>query len=113
MCIRIALKTEAPFAFAGIWSTVHDRAGRPQHTFAIITTDANDLVAQIHNRMPVVLHARNEEDWLNPQLPLDDAQAMLIPFPAELITAYPMSTKINSPAYNTPDAVQPVSPREA
>jgi putative SOS response-associated peptidase YedK len=52
---RIALKTEEPFAFAGLWSTVHDPAGKRHTTFTIITTDANTLVAQIHNRMPVIL----------------------------------------------------------
>jgi putative SOS response-associated peptidase YedK len=56
---RIALTTEEPFAFAGIWSTVHDKDGAPHPTFAIITTEANDLVAHIHPRMPVILR---EED---------------------------------------------------
>ena len=91
---RITLKTEEPFAFAGIWSTVHDAAGQEQQTFAIITTEANELMAPIHNRMPVILQERDEEDWLNPQISLDDVQAMLAPFPAELLTAYTSSTWI-------------------
>lgn len=64
---RIALKTEAPFAFAGIWSTVHNAVGQPQTTFAIITTESNELVAQIHHRMPVILGEEDEKDWLNPR----------------------------------------------
>jgi putative SOS response-associated peptidase YedK len=103
---RIAFKTEEPFAFAGIWSTVHDAHGKEQQTFAIITTEANALVAQIHNRMPVILHERDEEDWLNPQLPLAEAQALLVPFPAELLTAYEVSPRVNSPAHNTPELIQ-------
>jgi putative SOS response-associated peptidase YedK len=47
---RIALKTEEPFAFAGIWSTVHDAQGGVHPTFAILTTEANALVSQIHTR---------------------------------------------------------------
>jgi putative SOS response-associated peptidase YedK len=105
---RIALKTEEPFAFAGLWSSVHDRAGNRHITFAIITTEANALVEQIHDRMPVILQEKNEEGWLNPQLPLEDAQAMLIPCPAEILTAYAVSPKVNSPAFNTPEALQPV-----
>ena len=105
---RITLKTEEPFAFAGLWSTVHDRAGNAHTTFAIITTEANALVAQIHNRMPVILQEQVEEDWLNPQLPLEDAQAMLVPFPAERMTAYEVSPKVNSPAHNTPDVMDRV-----
>ena len=105
---RIALKTEAPFAFAGIWSTVHTAAGQPQTTFAIITTESNERVAQIHHRMPVILREEDEEDWLNPHLPLAEAQAMLTPFPAERLTAYKVSTKVNAVAHNTPEVMQRV-----
>jgi putative SOS response-associated peptidase YedK len=105
---RIALKTEEPFAFAGIWSTVHDAHGKEQHRFAIITTVANKLVAQIHNRMPVLLDARDEKAWLNPSLPLGEAQELLVPFPADLMTAYEVSTKVNTPAHNTPDVIERV-----
>jgi putative SOS response-associated peptidase YedK len=106
---RIALKTEEPFAFAGIWSTVHDAQGVVQPTFAILTTEANALVAQIHTRMPAILHAEDEADWLNPKLSLDAAQALLVPLPAELLMAYEVSPKINSPVYNTPEALQPIA----
>ena len=56
----------------------------------------------------MVLEEKDEEDWLNPQLPLAEAQAMLAPYPAELFTMYEVSAKVNSPAFNTPDAVHPV-----
>jgi putative SOS response-associated peptidase YedK len=103
---RIALKTGEPFAFAGLWSTVHDAAGIPHTTFAIITTDANVLVAHIHNRMPVILQPEAEQDWLNPELPLTEAEAKLLPFPAELLIMYEVSARVNSPAFNTPEAIQ-------
>jgi putative SOS response-associated peptidase YedK len=105
---RIAFKTEEPFAFAGIWSTVHDKNGRPHPTFAIITTEANELVAHIHSRMPVILREEDENDWLNPQLLLADAQALLAPYPADLLTMYEVSAKVNSPTYNLPEAIRPV-----
>src|SRR6266436_3739953 len=88
---RIALKTEEPFAFAGIWSAIHDAQGVAQPTFAILTTEANALVAQIHIRMPVILREQDEADWLNPSLALDAVQALLVPFPAELLMAYEVS----------------------
>jgi putative SOS response-associated peptidase YedK len=106
---RIALKTEKPFAFAGIWSAIHDAQGVVQPTFAILTTEANALVAQIHTRMPVILREQDEVDWLNPSLALDEAQALLIPLPAELLMAYEVSPKVNSPTYNSPDLLQPVA----
>ena len=102
---RITLKTEEPFAFAGIWSTVQNSAGEDERTFAILTTNANDLVAQIHNRMPVILPEDAEQDWLNEQLALEEAQALLAPYPAALMTAYEVSSKVNSPANNTPEVI--------
>lgn len=107
---RIALKSGAPFVFAGIWSTVHDPSGHPYTTFAILTTEANALVAQIHTRMPVILHARDESTWLDQHCSLEEAQALLMPFTAELLTLYEVSPKVNSPVYNTPDALHPVAP---
>jgi putative SOS response-associated peptidase YedK len=106
---RIALKTEEPFAFAGIWSTVHDAQGEVQPTFAILTTEANTLVSPIHTRMPVILREQDEADWLNPGLALDAAQALLVPVPADLLMAYEVSPKVNSPAFNIPEALQPVA----
>ncbi len=106
---RIALKTEKPFAFAGIWSTVHDAQGVVQPTFAILTTEANALVSQIHTRMPVILREQDEADWLNPSLALAAAQALLVPLPAELLMAYEVSPKVNSPTYNSLDLLQPVA----
>jgi putative SOS response-associated peptidase YedK len=106
---RIALKSGAPFAFAGIWSTVHDPSGHPYKTFAVLTIEANELVAQIHNRMPVILHACDEAVWLDPRRTLDEAQALLVSFPADLLTLYEVSPKINSSVYNIPEALHPVS----
>src|SRR5262249_3997222 len=105
---RIALKTEQPFAFAGIWSMVHDAQGGVHPTFAIITTESNALVAQIHTRMPVILREQDESDWLNPHLSVEAAQALLAPFPADRLRMYKVSAKVNSPGYNTPEALQPI-----
>jgi putative SOS response-associated peptidase YedK len=106
---RMTLKHGEPCAFAGIWSAVHDPLGQPYTTFAIITMEANALVAQVHTRMPVILHARDEACWLDTCVALKDVQALLVPYPAELLTLAEVSSKVNSPAYNTPDLLQPVS----
>jgi putative SOS response-associated peptidase YedK len=106
---RIALKTEEPFAFAGIWSTVHDAQDRLVTTFAIITTDANGVVAEVHDRMPVILHPQDEAAWVNPESSPEQAQALLRPFPAELLSVYAVSPKVNAPAHNTPDILRRVA----
>jgi putative SOS response-associated peptidase YedK len=105
---RITLKTDEPFAFAGLWSEVHDKDGTPRQTFAIITTEANDLMSKIHDRMPVILHEEDEEPWLDPGLSLNDAESLLCPFPAQMMHMYEVSTRVNSPRYNKADLIEPV-----
>jgi putative SOS response-associated peptidase YedK len=106
---RVALKTGEPFAFAGIWSLGRDGQRRPWSSFAIITTAANRLVAQLHHRMPVILHPEDEAIWLSPETSVQQAQACLKPFPAHLLRLTPVSPKVNSPAYNAPDLLQRVT----
>jgi putative SOS response-associated peptidase YedK len=106
---RIVLKTGEPFAFAGIWSLGQDAQRRPWSTFAILTTEANRLVAQLHNRMPVILQPQDEATWLNPEASPAEAQACLKPFPPHLLRIAAVSLKVNSPAANTPDILQHVA----
>lgn len=63
---RITLKTGEPFAFAGIWSLGYDGQRRPRSTFAILTIAANRLVAQLHDRMPVILYPEAEGNLVAP-----------------------------------------------
>ena len=93
----------------GIWSLVHDAQGEAHPIFALLTTEANTLVSQIHNRMPVILREQDEKNWLHPRLAPDAAQALLVPLPAELLMAYEVSPQVNSPASNGPDLLQPVA----
>jgi putative SOS response-associated peptidase YedK len=88
---------------------VHDAQGVVYPACAILTTEAKALVSQLHTRMPVILREQDEADWLNPRLSLDAAQALLVPLPAELLMAYEVSPKVNSPAFNVPEALQPVA----
>ena len=83
-------------------------SGRPWSTFAILTTEANRLVAQIHNRMPVILHPEDEATWLNPEATPAQAEACLKPFPAHLLRMTAVSSKVNSPASNSPELLQRV-----
>jgi putative SOS response-associated peptidase YedK len=106
---RIALRSNEPFAFAGLWSQVHDAEGKLHSTFCIITTTPNELVAKIHDRMPAMLRQEDEEDWLNPQLGVDEAKAMLSPYPVERMMAYEVSTRVNSPKNNDEDLVRPMN----
>ncbi|MCC7206978.1 MAG: SOS response-associated peptidase [Anaerolineae bacterium] len=84
---RIALKSGEPFAFAGLWEQWRDPSGTPLRTFTIITTEPNDLVAPIHNRMPAVLRPDAEAPWLGENGLGDEWRDLLTPFPADLMIA--------------------------
>jgi putative SOS response-associated peptidase YedK len=105
---RILLQSEEPFAFAGLWDEWLDRqTGELRPTFTIITTEPNELMAPIHNRMPVILQGRAaEQAWLNDTLRLPDHQDLLQPYPAQLMREYIITTRVNSPAHNDPDVLQ-------
>jgi len=104
----IHLKSGAPFAFAGLWEHWQTADGSEIHSAAIITTEPNKLMAPIHNRMPVILNHTGYAQWLDPspQAP-ERLQSLLIPYPAEELSAFPVSTLVNSPANDSREIVVP------
>jgi putative SOS response-associated peptidase YedK len=104
---RIFLKSEEIFAMAGIWETWKDAEGRPINSFSIITTTPNNLMEKLHNRMPVILKPENESAWLQ-EADAEKLKTLLVPFDSDNMAAYPISTKINSPANNSEENIKPV-----
>ena len=103
------LKSREPFAFAGLWSAWKNPAsGEVVNSCSIITTAPNDLTAQVHDRMPVILPEEAEDLWLNPAI-VDAGvlTASLKPFPAGSMDAYEVSRMVNSVANDEPDLVVP------
>lgn len=94
-----------PLAFAGLYERWTDAEGlREIHTCTIITTSANDMMASIHNRMPVLLAPKDWDQWLDPeQQDAEALQSMLVPAPDSLLTAYPVSTQVNNVRNNHAD----------
>lgn len=86
------LKDREVFAYAGLWSkwTSQDSDIAPYYSFAIITTDANDTVGEIHDkqRMPVILHKKDEELWLSKDVAPEQLLSLLEPYPDELMERY-------------------------
>jgi putative SOS response-associated peptidase YedK len=103
----IAMKDRSPFGLAGIWENWrHPETGDWVRTFAIITTDANELVAPIHDRMPVILASKDYDRWLSPvEL---DPRDLLKPYPSEPLTMWPISTRVNSPENDDLSIMDPV-----
>jgi putative SOS response-associated peptidase YedK len=105
---RCHLRSEEAFAFAGIYSTLRDEEGTERAAYAIITTEANQLVARVHQRMPVILRQEAERDWLNPRLSHQAAQSMLVSYPEEEMRIYRVSEMVNSPRNDTAQVSTPV-----
>src|SRR5260370_37533757 len=72
------MKEAAPMLFAGLWETWDDEEG-PVQTCAILTTDANDLTKEIHNRMPVLLAGNDALPWIEPGVDKEKLQELLWP----------------------------------
>ena len=108
--MRIVLESGEPFAFAGLWSVWTDSEGRRIPSCAIITTEANDLLRPIHERMPVILPADAETFWLDAEV--DDPGALgslLTPYPMEDMDVYEVSSLVNSAANDGPEVIARVA----
>src|ERR1700756_2652096 len=102
----IAMKDGAPFGIAGILENWKEPAsGEWIRTFAIVTTDANELVDDIHNRMPVILSRYDYARWLGEEL---DPGDLMRPFPAGLMRMWPISTRVNKPENDDPSIIEPI-----
>jgi putative SOS response-associated peptidase YedK len=95
---------------AGLWDVWRNPNGKRVESFTIITTEPNELVRPIHNRMPAILRPDDEEQWLDVHRTFfAKAHSLLRPYPDELMAAHDVSTVVNSARYDGPECVQPVS----
>ena len=93
------MRDERPFAFAGLWECWRGPAGSegpPLESGTILTTTANELCRELHERMPVILEESDYERWLDPAASKEDLQVLLAPFPAEEMKAEPVSRRVNN-----------------
>jgi putative SOS response-associated peptidase YedK len=100
------LKDKEPFAFAGVWDTWANPQGEQIRSCSLITTEPNDLVAQVHNRMPVILPEEARQEWLN--LDIRDTaflEQLLVPFPADEMTVRQVSRAVNNPSVDNPSVL--------
>jgi len=104
---RIIMKDGGLFAMAGIWDSWKDIDDKKINSFAIITTSPNELMENIHNRMPVILQPEMEKPWLMNNDPVE-LLSFLKPYPAELMEAFPVSKLVNSPANDIPEVLKKI-----
>ena len=103
----ITLRDQSPFAFAGLWDIWNSPEGDILKSACILTTNPNELVQPIHDRMPVILPSESFDFWLKTEEgSQEEFQPLLKPYPADLMQAYPVSTYVNSPKNNSPQCLQ-------
>ena len=100
------MQNQQPFAFAGLWEHWQDPKGEAIDSCTILTTEANELLQQIHERMPVILNPKDYDLWLDPTVQkLEQLQQLLQPYSSTAMTSYPVSTKVNKPTNDTPELI--------
>jgi len=105
----IHMKDRKPFAMAGLWDSWEGPDGSSVRTCTIITTEPNELMKKLHNRMPVILQQRDWRQWLDPSPQTPEGLLPLIkPFPDENMASHPVSTLVNKPSNDSPELVVPV-----
>lgn len=105
---KIELDKEELFAFAGIWNTWAGKDGVTYDAFSIMTTEPNNEMSGIHNRMPVILHKEDEKAWLNSELSMDQIAGLLVPSEDGRLKTIEVSTAVNSVKNNTSDVLKSV-----
>lgn len=105
----IRLRSEKPFAFAGLWEAWSPNIDDdPLLSCTIITTSPNALMETIHRRMPVILEPDAYNLWLDPSdQPPKQLDGLLKPYPADEMEAYPVSRLVNRPSNDSPDCIAP------
>jgi len=102
------LKSREPFAFAGLWDAWKRPEGDILLSFTIITTEANELLRPVHDRMPVILRPQDEDKWLDPDLKnIDYLVPLLAPYLSDTMEGYEVSTLVNSPKNDVPECILP------
>ncbi len=107
---RIARADGRPLALAGLWAGWHDPdSDRVVRTFTIVTTTPNELVGQIHDRMPVVLDDDAWRRWIDPEIAdVAELHGLLVPAPEGVLMTHPVSTLVNNVRNNGPELIAPI-----
>jgi putative SOS response-associated peptidase YedK len=108
----LTLADDSVFAFAGIWDRWMNQNGEPIETCSIITTTANSLLADIHDRMPVILRREDYDRWLDPGFrQVEDLSDLLKPHPVDGMRRRPVSTWVNSVKNDDPSCAEEYIPQ--
>ncbi|HZH61279.1 MAG TPA: SOS response-associated peptidase [Metabacillus sp.] len=106
---RFIMKDRKPFAFAGLWEC-WKQGEHPLFTCTILTTEANKITEDVHDRMPVILPYDSYATWLDPNFhQVDQLKSLLVPYDEGLMEVYQVSNLVNSPAHDVKECLEPIN----
>ena len=105
--LLVRRRDHAPFAFAGLWERCPQPGGAVLRSCTIITCPPNELVAPVHDRMPVILAPEDYARWLDPAQA--DGRTLLKPYPAAELEAFAVSPRVNTPQHDDPECIAPLA----
>lgn len=103
----ISRRDGRPLAFAGLWDTWRSQEAKLR-SCSILTTDANAAVAELHDRMPVLIEPEYFQEWLDPETPLEALRPLLAPCDDSLLTTHRVTPRMGNPRYKESDSVTPI-----
>jgi putative SOS response-associated peptidase YedK len=104
----IRMRDDRPFAFAGLWEAWEGPDHSQVESCTLLTTEPNELLRPIHNRMPVILPAEDYQPWLDREVQDSKQLAPLLrPYPSEAMRADPVGKFVNNPAHDAPECIEP------
>jgi len=110
--VYIRMNEGEPFAVAGLWERWESQDGQEIESCNLLTTEPNDLLAPIHNRMPVILDPKDYEEWLDPDIQdVTRLKPLLRPYPPDEMTWYPVNLRVNNPRNDDSLCIEPLPER--
>lgn len=97
------------FAMAGLWERKELADREPIESFTVLTTESNELIRPLHDRMPVILNFDQYDAWLDPHTKLDDLKGMLKPYSADAMCMTPVSSRVNDPKNEGAECLEPAA----
>jgi putative SOS response-associated peptidase YedK len=97
------------FAFAGLWERWHDPRGETVESCTILTTEANELMQPLHDRMPVIVDPASDRVWLDPHSSADSLRALFVPFASDRMEAIPVNPWVSNPKHEGPQCLEPMA----
>ncbi len=108
---RITMQDDSIFSAAGLWESWKNDKGEEVFSFTVITQPPNEMMKDIHNRMPAILTQEQEQQWLDNSISAEDAVSIIQPYPSDLMLAYKVDSRVGKVSENDAGLILPIDDR--